>query len=54
MLGALVIGLASELAATYFNPTYKDVVAFLVLIVVLLIRPRGIFAEVASQKVVAA
>jgi branched-chain amino acid transport system permease protein len=54
MLGALVIGLATELAATYFSPTYKDVVAFLVLIVVLLIRPQGIFAEVASQKEVAA
>ena len=54
MLGALVIGLATELDATYFNPTYKDVVAFLVLIVVLLIRPQGIFADVASQKEVAA
>jgi branched-subunit amino acid ABC-type transport system permease component len=54
MLGALVIGLATELAATYFDPTYKDVVAFGVLIVVLLIRPQGIFAEVASQKEVAA
>jgi branched-subunit amino acid ABC-type transport system permease component len=54
MLGALIIGLVTELAAAYFNPTYKDVVAFLVLIVVLLIRPQGIFAEVASQKEVAA
>ena len=54
MLGALVIGIASELAATYFDPTYKDVVAFLVLIAVLLIRPQGIFAEVAIQKEVAA
>jgi branched-chain amino acid transport system permease protein/neutral amino acid transport system permease protein len=54
MLGALVIGLATELYATYVDPTYKDVVAFLVLIVVLLIRPQGIFAEVASQKEVAA
>jgi branched-chain amino acid transport system permease protein/neutral amino acid transport system permease protein len=54
MLGALIIGLASELAAAYFNPTYKDVVAFLLLIIVLLVRPQGIFAEVASQKEVAA
>jgi branched-chain amino acid transport system permease protein/neutral amino acid transport system permease protein len=54
MLGALVIGLATALDATYFSPTYQDVVAFLVLIVVLLIRPQGIFAEVASQKEVAA
>jgi len=54
MLSALVIGLASELYATYVNPTYQDVVAFGVLIVVLLLRPQGIFAEVASQKEVAA
>jgi len=54
MLGALVIGLATALDATYFSPTYQDVVAFLVLIVVLLVRPQGIFAEVASQKEVAA
>ena len=54
MLGALVIGLASSLFATYLNPTYKDVVAFGVLIAVLLIRPQGIFADVASQKEVAA
>ena len=46
-------GIASELEATYFNPTYKDVVAFGVLIAVLLIRPQGIFAEVAVQKEVA-
>jgi branched-subunit amino acid ABC-type transport system permease component len=54
MLGALVIGLATEFAATYLNPTYNDVVAFVVLIVVLLLRPQGIFAEVATQKEVAA
>jgi branched-subunit amino acid ABC-type transport system permease component len=54
MLGALIIGITTEVAALVFNPEYKDVVAFLLLIVVLLIRPQGIFAEVASQKEVAA
>jgi len=54
MLGGLIIGIATELAAVYVNPEYKDVVAFGILIVVLLIRPQGILAEVASQKEVAA
>ncbi|MCU1658186.1 MAG: natD, partial [Pseudonocardiales bacterium] len=54
MLGALVIGLASEMAAVVFTPQYKDVVAFLILIVVLLLRPQGILSEVASDKAVAA
>lgn len=54
MLGALTIGLASELAATAISPSYKDVVAFVILIVVLLIRPQGILSEVATAKEVAA
>ena len=54
MLGALTIGLASEIAASAINPSYKDVVAFVILIVVLLVRPQGILSEVASAKEVAA
>jgi branched-chain amino acid transport system permease protein/neutral amino acid transport system permease protein len=54
MLGALVIGMSSEMAAVVFAPQYKDVVAFLILIVVLLLRPQGILSEVASDKAVAA
>ena len=54
MLGAVTIGLASEVAASVINPSYKDVVAFAILIVVLLVRPQGILSEVASGKEVAA
>ena len=54
MLGALVIGIASELAAAIFNPEYKDVVAFVILVIVLLARPQGILSEVATRKEVAA
>ena len=54
MLGALTIGVASELSAAVISPSYKDVVAFVILILVLLIRPQGILSEVASAKEVAA
>ncbi len=54
MLGAVVIGISSELSAAVISPAYKEVIAFLILIVVLLIRPQGIFAEVATQKEVVA
>ncbi|MCU1495117.1 MAG: hypothetical protein JWO62_2881 [Acidimicrobiaceae bacterium] len=54
MIGALVIGLASEVSAAFVNPAYKEVVAFGVLVVVLLVRPQGIFAEIATQKEVVA
>ncbi len=54
MLGALVIGLATEVSVVVVNPSYKTVVAFAFLIIVLLLRPQGILSEVASAKEVAA
>jgi branched-subunit amino acid ABC-type transport system permease component len=54
MLGSLVIGLTSEIAAAFMNPSYKNVVAFVILVVVLLLRPQGILAEIATQREVAA
>jgi branched-chain amino acid transport system permease protein/neutral amino acid transport system permease protein len=54
MLGALVIGIVSEVAAAVINPDYKDVVAFLILVIVLLARPQGILSEIATRKEVAA
>ena len=44
MAGALVIGLAMEVSALYIPASYKEVVAFGLLIVTLLLRPNGIFA----------
>lgn len=54
MLGAITIGLAGEVAASVIDPSYKDVVAFGILILVLLVRPQGILSEVAAAKEVAA
>jgi branched-subunit amino acid ABC-type transport system permease component len=54
MLGALTIGIASEVSAAVFQPEYKEIVAFVILVIVLLVRPQGIFSEVAAQKEVAA
>ena len=54
MLGALTIGLVTEVSAAVISPSYKDLVAFGILIVVLLLRPQGILSEVATAKEVAA
>lgn len=53
MLGAVVLGLATEISAAYINPSYKNVIAFVILVIVLLVRPQGILAEVATQREVA-
>jgi len=44
MLGALVVGLATELGAIVIAPSYKDVIAFAILVLVLLVRPQGILS----------
>jgi branched-subunit amino acid ABC-type transport system permease component len=46
MVGGLVVGIASEVAAAFTNPAYREVVAFGILIVMLLVRPHGLFGAV--------
>ena len=43
LIGALVIGAAEVLAIQYIDPLLSDVVPFLVLIVMLVVRPWGLF-----------
>jgi branched-chain amino acid transport system permease protein/neutral amino acid transport system permease protein len=45
MLGALVIGLATEISAAYITPSYKDVVAFVFLFAMLAWRPTGLLGN---------
>ena len=42
MLGALVIGLATEISASFIVSDYKDVIAFVILIAMLTVRPNGL------------
>jgi len=51
MLGGLILGLLEALATTFFPATYKDVVAFAVLILVLIFRPWGLMGEKIPEKV---
>lgn len=50
MLGGLAVGLASEIAGAFWDPAYKDVIAFAILIAMLLIRPRGLFGATWSSR----
>ena len=42
MLGAVIIGLATEVSAAYITPDYKYVIGFLVLLIMLGVRPSGL------------
>jgi branched-chain amino acid transport system permease protein len=49
MVGGIVLGLIESLAVTFINPAYRDVVAFAVLILVLIVRPTGLLGESVPQ-----
>ncbi len=58
MVGGLVLGLLEAFAASYlslltggaFGAEYKDILAFSLLILILIFRPRGLLGEVVSEK----
>lgn len=42
--GGMTIGLAQELSTLVIDPSYKPAVSFAIMVLVLIVRPRGIFA----------
>ena len=51
MLGGLLIGLIESFWAGYVNAQYKDVAVFGILMLVLMIRPNGLFGRPEIEKV---
>jgi branched-chain amino acid transport system permease protein len=51
MVGGFILGILEVFAAGYISSQYKDAIAFVVLIVVLLIRPGGLFGEQVTEKI---
>jgi branched-chain amino acid transport system permease protein len=51
MFGGIFLGLVESMGASYISSEYKDAYAFAVLIVVLLIKPSGIFGKTTEEKV---
>ena len=45
MVGGFIIGVAQQVSTAFLMPTYKPAVAFMVMILILLIRPKGIFGR---------
>ncbi len=45
LIGGMVLGIAQQLSTAFLTPTYKPAIAFIIMIIVLLVRPRGIFGR---------
>ena len=45
LIGGLTIGIAQQVSTAFLLPTYKLAVAFIIMILILLIRPQGIFGK---------
>ncbi|NMA54898.1 MAG: branched-chain amino acid ABC transporter permease [Firmicutes bacterium] len=51
VVGGFIIGIAEMLTAGYISSSYRNLVAFSILIIVLIFKPSGIFGQAESKKV---
>ena len=50
-LGGVILGVAETFAAAYISSEYKDIVAFGLLVLILLVRPTGLLGKPEVEKV---
>ena len=51
VVGGLVLGLLESLSVAFLSSTYKDAISLAVLLLVLFVRPQGLFGRVRREKV---
>lgn len=50
MVGGLILGLAETFLVAYGDSGYRDAIAFIMIIIILLLKPQGIFGSKAAQE----
>jgi branched-chain amino acid transport system permease protein len=51
VLGAMIMGLSEEMVVAYLSSTYRDALAFGILIVILIFKPAGLLGKYSVEKV---
>jgi branched-chain amino acid transport system permease protein len=51
LLGGVIIGVTANLTGAYVSSAWKDAVPFLVMLIILILRPHGLLARAQVKKV---
>ena len=51
LLGGLIVGVCENLASAYISPAYKDAVALVIFMLVILFKPQGLLGKAVERKV---
>jgi branched-chain amino acid transport system permease protein len=51
LLGGIIVGVCENLAAAYISPSYKDAVALVIFMAVILFKPQGLLGKKVERKV---
>ena len=51
LLGGVIVGVAENMAAAYISPAYKDAVALVLFMIVILFKPQGLLGRKVERKV---
>jgi len=51
LLGGLIVGVCENLAAAYISPAYKDAVALVIFMIVIMFKPQGLLGKKEERKV---
>ncbi len=51
LIGGLIIGSSEQLAGTYLSTGFQEIAAYVIMFLVLTVRPQGLFAQIQQKKV---